>query len=184
MIDYKLHTHKIVPHPSRKPKVVEMPQADADGRIRLPYFPNLKVACGRFRDGRTGDEFSAGSQLVVIAEELGKFDPRLHFVARASGDSMNGGKRPIQDGDYLLLERVDPDHAGSGTGEWATVVERSNEAGDSEFLLRKVEKVGPGRYRLVAQNRSYPVMEADVQSMRPWARLRRVLKPEDVDPGD
>ena len=35
----------------------------------------------------------------------GKLDPARHFIARASGNSMNGGKNPIHDGDYLLLER-------------------------------------------------------------------------------
>ena len=51
-----------------------------------------------------------------LGTSYGKLDPERHFIARASGSSMEGGKNPIVDGDYLLLELMSPVRAGSITG--------------------------------------------------------------------
>jgi len=34
-----------------------------------------------------------------------------YFLAKATGNSMNGGKHPILDGDLLLLELITPENA-------------------------------------------------------------------------
>src|SRR5699024_5091672 len=68
----------------------------------LPFFPNLRVACGHFRSGRADAE-----EYRTLGAGHGRLDPGRHFIARASGHSMNGGKNPVRDGDYLLLERID-----------------------------------------------------------------------------
>ena len=47
--------------------------------VELPYFPNLKVACGHFREGRTDAE-----EHRTLPAAYGKLDPRRHFIARAS----------------------------------------------------------------------------------------------------
>jgi SOS-response transcriptional repressor LexA len=107
----------------------------------------------------------------------GQLDPARHFVARAIGNSMNAGKQPVQDGDYLLLELLDSTKAGSITGS-ILVIERQGEGSDDQYLLRGVHKNPNGRYILKATNPEYPDYEAD-EGMRTLARLRAVLTPED-----
>ncbi len=94
---------------------------------------------------------------------------------------MNSGKQPVQDGDYLLLELIDSDRAGSITG--ATFVIERQEEGEDQYLLRLVTKTANGRYILKATNRDYPDYEAD-EGMQTQARLRlrKVLPAEDLWP--
>ncbi len=140
----------------------------------VPYFPNLRIACGHFRGGSPETQATCH-----LAPGQGRLDPQRHFVARAIGNSMNGGKQPVQDGDYLLLERIGSERAGSITG--TTVVIERQEAGEDQYLLRLVTKTADGRYILKATNRAYPDYEAD-EGMQTRARLRAVLRPEDVWP--
>ncbi len=92
---------------------------------------------------------------------------------------MNGGKQPVQDGDYLLLELIDSNRAGSITG--TTVVVERREAGEDQYLLRLVTKTPDGSYILKAVNRDYPDYDAD-EEMQTRARLKAVLRPEDLWP--
>ena len=156
--------------------VIPFPGSEDDAGTELPYFPNLRIACGHFREGRTdADEYRR------LGQGYGRLDPARHFIARAIGDSMNGGKHPVHDGDYLLLEHLNSDHAGSITGE-TIVVERQDQSGDDQYLLRLVTKTPNGRYILKATNSAYPDYEAD-ESMRTLARLRGVLDPLDMAVG-
>ena len=139
-------------------------------RTELPYFPDLRIACGYFREGRHDVD-----ETRLVSPGHGRLDPARHFIARAIGDSMNGGRRPVHDGDYLLLEHIDPGHAGSITGD-IVAIERQNVSGDDQYLLRQVLKQPDGRYVLRASNPDYPDFEAD-EGMRPLARLREVLSP-------
>jgi superfamily II DNA or RNA helicase/SOS-response transcriptional repressor LexA len=139
--------------------------------VELPYFPNIKIACGHFKTGQADAE-----EYRSLGPGHGKLDPARHFIARASGNSMNGGKHPIHDGDYLLLEMVTPTSAGSITGQ-IMAIERQ-EAGDNQYLLRLVTKLSPGRYVLKATNPDYEDLEAD-EEMRTFARLKEVLSPLD-----
>lgn len=172
MVDFRLARYQGRPGGG----LAEMP------RVALPFYKDLAVACGHFRDGRAGDWLEAGAEQVMVPKGIGKLEAGRHFVARASGNSMDGGKNPVRDGDYLLLERLTPESAGSITGA-TLVVERLNEAGDPEYLLRVVEKAGPGRYRLRAQNPAYAPMDVDGETMRTRARLRRVLGADEVERG-
>jgi hypothetical protein len=52
---------------------------------------------------------------------------------------MDGGKNPMRDGDYLLLELISPTRAGSITGN-VMAIERQDESGDNQYLLRVVTK--------------------------------------------
>ena len=69
----------------------------------IPYYADLAVACG------LGDEQHADAdrtrQIRIRSEH--SLDPRRHFVVRARGDSMDGGPRPIRDGDLVLCARLD-----------------------------------------------------------------------------
>ncbi len=150
------------------------PAAPPSDWQQVPYFPNLRIACGHFHAG------SAESQATChLAPGHGRLDPRRHFVARAIGNSMNGGKQPVQDGDYLLLERINSERAGSITG--TTVVIERQEVEEDQYLLRLVTKTPDGRYILKATNRDYADYEAD-EGMQTRARLRAVLGREDLWP--
>jgi SOS-response transcriptional repressor LexA len=155
----------VVPFPTR--------QRDA---VELPYFPNLKIACGHFKTGRTDSE-----EHRALPSTYGQMDPSRHFIARATGNSMDGGKNPVRDGDHLLLELISPARAGSITGN-VVAIERQDESGDNQYLLRVVTKTHDGQYVLKANNPAYEDMLA-TDEMRTLARLRGVIDPLDLAVG-
>ncbi|QSX34807.1 DEAD/DEAH box helicase family protein [Shewanella avicenniae] len=157
----------VTPIRSATPLAAEPLAAEyATDATELPFYPNLKIACGHFKTGRDDDcEWRPVTRHQV--------DPKKHFLARASGNSMNGGKQPISDGDLLLLEAVSPASAGSITGK-TLVIEIQDETGDNQYLLRVVEKDKQGQYWLRANNPDYEPMLA-TDSMRTLARLKAVL---------
>jgi hypothetical protein len=117
----------------------------------------------------------------MLPTAYGSLDPSRHFIARATGNSMDGGKNPVRDGDYLLLELISPTRAGSITGN-VVAIERQDEAGDNQYLLRVVTKTRDGRYMLKANNPAYEDMPA-TDDMRTLARLRSVIDPLDLAVG-
>jgi superfamily II DNA or RNA helicase/SOS-response transcriptional repressor LexA len=143
-------------------------------QIELPFFPNLKIACGHFKTGTADNE-----QYRSLGLEYGQLDPNRHFIAKASGNSMNGGKNPIVDGDYLLLEVISANNAGKIT-DVIMAIERQDEAGDNQYLLRKVLKDADGQYRLRAHNHDYDdilITDALRDQFRTFARLKSIIDP-------
>lgn len=134
--------------------------------VKLPYYPDLKIACGHFKTGNTDHQ-----EWMDI--NLGNVDPERHFLARASGNSMNGGKNPIVDGDLLLLELVTPTSAGSITGN-IMAIEIQDETGDNQYLLRVVQKDENGHYHLKANNPDYSIIPAN-DTMKTFARLKSII---------
>jgi superfamily II DNA or RNA helicase/HKD family nuclease/SOS-response transcriptional repressor LexA len=173
LVDYRLAAYEVrlavaepvnnvIPFPTKPREVVE-----------LPYFPNLKIACGHFKTGRADAEEHRALPLAY-----GTLDPSRHFIARASGNSMNGGKNPVLDGDYLLLELITPSRAGSITGS-VVAIERQDDSGDNQYLLRVVTKNRGGQYILKANNPDYEDLLA-TDDMRTLARLRHIIDPLDL----
>ena len=142
-------------------------------RVQLPYFPDLKIACGHFRSAST-----EVTEYCSLGEDFGRLDPARHFIARAIGNSMNGGKNPVCDGDYLLLELINPSKAGSITGS-VMAIEQQDASGDNQYLLRNVLKSLEGGYILRASNLAYPDMRA-TDAMRTLARLKAIIDPSDL----
>jgi len=175
LIDYRLaayeHRQAAAPTNNVIPFVRPAPKGTA-----LPYFPNIKIACGHFKTGRADAE-----EYRSLGDGFGKLDPQRHFIARASGNSMNGGKNPIRDGDYLLLERLSANNAGSITGA-VMAIERQDESGDNQYLLRVVLKSPAGGYVLRANNPDYSDMNA-TDDMRTLARFKDILNPLDLAVG-
>lgn len=143
--------------------------AEGDAQEQLPYYPNLKIACGHFK---TGDD-SETEYIDVPDSIIGRIDPQNHFLARASGNSMNGGKKPILDGQLLLLERISANKAGSLQNS-TVAIERHDIGGESQYLLRDVKKIDSGQYLLIAKNPDYDDLIAD-DNMRTFARLKQVV---------
>lgn len=173
LVDYRFASYEARSASTAMDKVVPLRRQVES--VELPYFPNIKIACGHFKTGQADAE-----EYRALGPGHGKLDPSRHFIARASGNSMNGGKHPIHNGDYLLLELVTPTSAGSITGQ-IMAVERQD-AGDNQYLLRLVTKPSPGRYVLKATNPDYEDLEAD-EEMRTFARLKEVLNPLDMAVG-
>ncbi|TPV54787.1 DUF3427 domain-containing protein [Aestuariibacter sp. GS-14] len=153
-----------LPTSAHSSNVVQFPKT-----VQLPFFPDIKIACGHFKTGS-----AEASELVNAPSGFGNLDANKHFIARASGNSMNGGKNPIYDGDYLLLEQITPSNAGSISN--ATVaIERQDTAGDNQYLLRKVLKDADG-YTLRAANPDYADIKAS-EDMVTFARLKGKVDP-------
>lgn len=137
---------------------------------QIKYFPDIKIACGHFKTG------SSEAEVTVNAPGgYGPLSEERHFIARASGNSMNGGKSPIHDGDYLLLEQITPNNAGSISNN-IVAIEREDIGGDNQYLLRKVLKNPDGSYTLRASNPGYDDILANTD-MVPFARLKGIVEP-------
>ncbi|WP_273822384.1 DUF3427 domain-containing protein [Pseudomonas asplenii] len=178
LVDYRLASHE-TKKTSTTAQVVALP-ATRRG-TKLPFFPNLKIACGHFKTGTTDSE-----EYRLIGEGHGQLDSARHFIARASGNSMNGGKQPIRDGDYLLLEQITPQSAGSITGT-TMAIERQDETGDNQYLLRVILKEPDGSYLLRANNSEYAdiaVTEELQDQLHTFARLKAVLDPLEMAIGE
>jgi SOS-response transcriptional repressor LexA len=158
----KIHPKEVVTQTQGKNllKIHQSPQ--------LSFYPNLKIACGHFKTGDDSDD-----EYQDAPTGFGNLKVESHFLAKASGNSMNGGKNPVQDGDLLLLEWITPTSAGSLQGQ-TVAIERSDETGDNEYLLRVVKKTPDGRYQLIANNPDYETIYAD-ESMNTFARLKSVV---------
>jgi superfamily II DNA or RNA helicase/SAM-dependent methyltransferase/SOS-response transcriptional repressor LexA len=176
LLDYRLAAYEVRLEPApAASNVVPFPTKRRDV-VELPFFPNLKIACGHFKTGRTDSE-----EHRALPQSYGALDPSRHFIARATGNSMDGGKNPVRDGDYLLLELMSPTRAGSITGN-VVAIERQDESGDNQYLLRVVTKTRDGQYVLKANNPLYEDMPAS-DEMRTLARLRGVIDPLDLAVG-
>jgi phage repressor protein C with HTH and peptisase S24 domain len=174
LIDFRLAAYEV-----RKATTSDTPsnvvpfRRPTSDRIELPYFPDLKIACGHFKTGS-----AEATEHRRLGARYGRIDPARHFIARASGNSMNGGKNPIRDGDYLLLELISPSNAGSITGH-TVAIERQDEAGDNQYLLRVVTKTRDGGYVLKANNPAYEDLPA-TEEMRTLARFKGIIDPLDL----
>ena len=141
----------------------------------ISYFSDLKIACGHFR---TSSHETDEIEQISLPQKYGTLDPAKHFIARAMGNSMNGGKHPIHDGDYLLFEHITSNNAGSISNQ-IVAIERQDTSGDDQYLLRSVNKLSHGQYELIAQNPDYEPMIA-TEEMATFARLKDVIDPVDL----
>ncbi|MAD10301.1 MAG: restriction endonuclease subunit R [Alteromonas sp.] len=154
-----------LPASSHASNIIQFPKTE-----QLPFFPDIKIACGHFKTG-----YADISEQVNAPSGFGHLDSNKHFIARASGNSMNGGKNPICDGDYLLLEQITPNNAGSISNS-TVAIERQDSTGDNQYLLRKVLKEPDGTYILRAANPDYEDLKAN-DEMVTFARLKGQVDP-------
>jgi superfamily II DNA or RNA helicase/SOS-response transcriptional repressor LexA len=150
---------------------------ELEEKVLIPFYPTLSIACGHFREGLAGEQETISLPDYVITRSM-EILPNDYFVCRASGNSMNGGKNPIKNGDYLVLKWITPNSAGSITGK-RIVVRNLNNAGDDEFVLRKVEKKSPGNYQLIADNPEYEPFDAE-EEMEQFAWLEQAIDPLEI----
>jgi superfamily II DNA or RNA helicase/HKD family nuclease len=177
LVDYRLAAYEVRRNSSEPANNVIPFKRPIPDRTTLAYFPNLKIACGHFKTGTADSE-----EHRSLGAGHGRLDPARHFIARASGNSMDGGKNPIRDRDYLLLELITPSSAGSITGK-TIVIEQQDKTGDNQYLLRVVRKAPDGTYALIANNPDYEDLLA-TDEMRTRARLMDILDPMELAIGN
>lgn len=173
IVDFRLATYEARREPAVLPANVISIETGRNWGTALPFFPNIPIACGHFRSGRSDRE-----EYRTLVNNYGQLDPSRHFIARATGNSMDGGKYPIRDGAYLLLQLVTPQSAGSNVNH-LIVLERQDESGDNQYLLRHVLKDSQGRYILRAHNPAYRDIDTS-EDFRTIARLKAILDPLDL----
>jgi len=173
LIDYRLAAYdNRLSASTSQANVISFPSPRKQAVVELPFFQDLRIACGHFRQST--------AEVVEhrpIPIRYGQLDPARYFIARATGNSMNGGRNPIRDGDYLLLELLTASNAGAITGN-IMAIER-NESGDNQYLLRLVTKAKNGQYVLKANNPDYADLPAS-DEMRTLARFKQVIHPLDL----
>jgi phage repressor protein C with HTH and peptisase S24 domain len=140
---------------------VERPEAPA-----LPYYSDLAVACG-LGDTQHADA-DATAAINIDTEHV--IDPRRHFVVRARGDSMDGGERPIRDGDLVLCARLAAPLPESVDGKPCLLV--AHDGPDmSEAMIKVPTRIGEDTWVL----RSWSPGQADLPIDR-WEALRVVAR--------
>ena len=160
-----------MPKPSSTP--TELP--DTEQGSEIPYFTDLQIACGFFAESPHEREAIELTQLPI---KYGMLNPAIHFIARAKGNSMNGGPNPICDGDHLLFENINPQSAGS-TNNQTIAIETDSESGGDQYLLRKVNKTAHDQYDLIALNPEYEIIQTN-ENMRTLARFKEIINPFDL----
>jgi superfamily II DNA or RNA helicase/HKD family nuclease len=173
LLDWRIEQYKRDHLPSSKPIPIDDNTNTSLMEEHLRFFPNIKIACGHFKSGHADIE-----ERVLLPCGFGRLSPERHFIARASGNSMNGGKTPIFDGDYLLFEQITSESAGS-ISNTTVAIERQDQSGDNQYLLRKILKDKNGGYILRAYNESFEDLVA-TDEMTTFARLVGKVDPLEI----
>ena len=152
-------------------KVVALPT-----RGRVVSYPSLRAAAGVVL--ADGDLQGDGVEADEVRLPIGAPQPDL-FAVRATGDSMDGGKAPIRDGDWVVLEWARGKGLGAVRGR-VGLVGVGDAAGDRQFLLKRVVET-PAGMRLRSENRQYPELPA-TRETQVVALQRGVVRPEELAP--
>ena len=142
---------------SLRPKREGAEQAKVIPLRRLPYFEDLRVACGVAEVQFDGQEERSMIEITSTRE----IDAERCFLIRASGPSMDGGARPIQDGDLVVIERVVGTEPIEFEGQ--PVLLTGGRAGETVAYLKIPVRIG-GQWVLRSANPTVPDMplEPDV----------------------
>jgi superfamily II DNA or RNA helicase/HKD family nuclease len=133
--------------------------------VSLPFYAELAVACG------VGDVQHSGADDVRTLTVHSPVSPGARdFLVRARGDSMDGGKMPIRDGDIVLCSRL-----AGGSPVWveheACLLIADDGPGMSEAMLKVPVRLKDGSWAL----RSWAEGQLDLPVDR-WNELRVVAR--------
>lgn len=130
-------------------------------------YPDLRAAAGAAAGTRGVLEPSR--VLLPVAED----DAEL-FAVRVAGDSMDGGKEPLRDGDWAVLRVARREVASAVEGKVVLVQV------DDQFQLKRLRREGAG-WALTSDAPGGPTFAASAETV-PIARLEKVVRPEDLAP--
>ena len=139
-------------------------------------YPTLRAAAGQLEaDLVLQGEHVEGVETVL---PLRQRDTDV-FAVRATGDSMDGGKRPIRDGDWVLLRWARARSLGGVVGRIALVAV-GDPTSERQFLIKRV--VGTERgVRLRSEGPGYEDLPTS-SATQVIAVLVDVVRPEDLGP--
>ncbi|MDI3282135.1 DEAD/DEAH box helicase family protein [Polyangium sp. 15x6] len=150
------------------------PRAETDTvRGLLLTFPTLRAAAGSTRDPIALAPEGEQVRLPTKARGEGL------FAVRATGDSMNGGKEPIRDGDWLVMRFARSASRNAIEGKIALVEVPDSHLGAS-YLVKRIVRDGK-RWILRSENPAHASIEAAAEIV-PIATLVEVVKPEAIGP--
>ena len=112
--------------------------------------------------------------MIEIATHRKILDTAKHFVATAQGSSMDGGIKPIKDGDLVLLEWLPKAGADDVQGKICLVVTRGKDDSVSAAIKRIVKK-GDSLY-LKSENPPEILDKVDFDSITPIACFIEVVE--------
>ncbi len=137
----------------------------------LVAYPSLRAAAGAATDGHV----ELSHEYVSLP-----FDgPADVFAVRVAGDSMNGGKKPIRDGDWLVMRWA----RGVGVGTLAGRVALIQISAGHETFAYQVKRIvqQDDRWWLRSDNPEVPAIEATAETI-PIAQLVDTVSPEAIAP--
>ncbi|MGC4000720.1 MAG: S24 family peptidase [Anaeromyxobacter sp.] len=136
-------------------------------------FPSLQVAAGWATTKRAKQD-----AIVETVQLPGRFNAATDFAARASGDSMQGFRSSIRDGDWLVFKRQ---RLGPAAVEGKIVLlARKDRYGDESLHLKRVQRVGRKLQFSSDEPRIKPVPIGEDDVI--LATLRTVITPESLAP--
>lgn len=143
-------------------------------RGTLVAFPGLRAAAGAASHAVALESAPDAERvrLPVAAQGEGL------FAVRASGDSMDGGERPIRDGDWLVMRYARGAGAGAVEGKVA-LVQVPEPAGYGYQVKRIVQE--QDRWLLRSDNPARPSFEV-AEGVVPIALLVEIIPPEKLGP--
>lgn len=154
-----------------KPASGQLLKLPARGFVRA--FPTLQAAAGAARREHVETPEAEAVRLPVEAAAPDQ------FALRASGDSMQGGSKPIHDGDWLLMRFARGAGLGAVEGRVALVQTETDE-GAYAYQLKRVVRDGAG-WQLRSDNAARPSFPATAATT-PIALLVERFRPEDLAP--
>ncbi|MFY2562673.1 DEAD/DEAH box helicase family protein [Corallococcus terminator] len=142
--------------------------------VRLVAFPTLRAAAGAASHALSLEQAPEAEHVRLPIQAQGEG----LFVVRASGNSMNGGERPIRNGDWLVMRYARDLSLHAMEGKVA-LIQVPDAAGYAYQVKRLVKD--EGRWALRSDNPSHATSEAGAD-MVPIALLVEVVTPESVGP--
>ncbi|MFP2907322.1 DEAD/DEAH box helicase family protein [Pyxidicoccus sp. 3LFB2] len=156
---------------------VEPVQAEVLPFVRpgtLVAFPSLRAAAGAVDPAISLETAPEAERIRLPLQTRGEG----LFAVRAAGDSMEGGERPIRDGDWLVMRYARAAGAGAVEGKVA-LVQVPDPAGFA-YQVKRLVRV-EGRWLLRSDNPARPSFEAG-KELVPIALLAEVIPPERLGP--
>lgn len=146
---------------------------EAAPRGLLLTFPTLRAAAGAAREPVEQTPAADVVRLPTTARGEGL------FAVRAVGDSMDGGKRPIRDGDWLIMRFARSASFEELNGKVALLQMPDADLGFA-YRIKRVVHDGSA-WRLRSDNPMHPSSEATAETV-PLALLVEIIRPEDLAP--
>ena len=154
-------------------KLGEVVPLPTHGRLRA--YPTLQAAAGA--SSQNVEEVAAKE--VEISLPVGTPGPDL-FAIRASGTSMDGGRQPIREGDWLVM-RVSRGAPIRDVENKVALVQVPDPDYGHRFQIKRIVSDASGGWLLKSDNPDGPNFAATAETI-PIALLSQVIRPEELAP--